>query len=74
MIAKMIEKITGMKSVTFSSIRALSGKLSKLKPVAAFVDIGLDDSENGLEIVPALRREWPFAPIIVVTSKSRRNG
>src|SRR5690348_13248237 len=62
MVAKMIQKALGLKTISFSSAETLTESIDRYQPVAAFVDIHLDADSNGLSIIPALREKWPFCP------------
>ena len=44
-----------------------------MHPVAVFVDIHLSKNECGLDIIPELKRTWPSAPIIVMTSDDKES-
>lgn len=68
MVHKIIEKSTDFKSLMFDNPEELDKQSAKMKPVAAFVDIDLGGEKSGLSIVPTLRKNWPYIPILVVTS------
>lgn len=68
MVHKIVEKSTGFKSLMFDNPEELSKKCSKITPVAAFVDIHLGQEVSGLDIVPTLRKNWPYCPILVITA------
>lgn len=67
-MAKIIEKVTGIPGFAFKSVNEVLASLGRLEPVAAFVDIHLESSQSGLEIIPILRGRWPVMPILVLTS------
>jgi DNA-binding response OmpR family regulator len=68
-VFRIIEKSTGFKSHSFSSPEELLCKASKYEPVAAFIDIDLGLGHcRGLEVIPSLRKYWPFCAILVITS------
>jgi DNA-binding response OmpR family regulator len=67
MVCRVIEKSLGIKSLPFFSLGELLTEIDKYRPMATFVDIHLDTSANGLEIIPHLRTHWPYCPIIVIT-------
>lgn len=68
-VSRIIEQATKMKTHAFTTTRELLNNLEKLQPVAVFVDIELGSGDkSGLEIIPNLRRAWPFTPLLVVTS------
>ena len=69
-IAKIIAQVTGIASLPFVSPEALLKKASSFDPVAVFVDVHLDEV-SGLDSIPEMRKIWPFAPIIVVTSDAK---
>lgn len=67
MIQKIIEGATGMESIHFTSIEALSEKIGSIEPVGMFIDVHLGSQQTGLDILPQLKQKWPFCPIIVIT-------
>lgn len=66
-IARFIEAVMGLKSFHFSDEKSLKSWEKKLNPAGIFVDINLNNDENGLDLIPKLRALWPLAPIIVMT-------
>ncbi len=66
-VPKIIAQVTGIPSHAFQNGDALLKKAESLDPVAFFLDIHLDTHTNGLDLLPELRRRWPFHPILVVT-------
>ena len=68
MIHRLIQKSLGMKSLPFNSAEKLLEASDSYQPVAAFIDIHLEEDENGLHIIPMLKAKWPFCPILVITS------
>lgn len=66
-VSRLLEKATGLRSVSFSSGRELCAVADKYNPLAAFVDIHLGVEENGLDVITTLRSKWPYCPVIVVT-------
>jgi len=71
MVSKILSKAVGMHSLPFSSVEGLLARAERYQPIAAFIDIHLGTNETGLDIIPSLRRLWPFAVILVVTSDTR---
>ena len=72
---RIIEGALGIKSLPFSSAADLVAAASKLKPIATFLDIHLGQSANipgALDILPFLRGQWPYCPLIVVTADPPR--
>jgi DNA-binding response OmpR family regulator len=67
-ICRIIEAATGIKSFSYASGADLAEDLERLSPVGVFVDIHLANHESGLEIIPKLKRVWPDAPLIAITS------
>ncbi|MBI4404403.1 MAG: response regulator transcription factor [Deltaproteobacteria bacterium] len=67
MVVKIIEKTTGLPTIHYSSAKKLAAEAKQYSPIAAFVDIYLGIADCGLDIVPALRAVWPYAPILIVT-------
>ena len=72
MVHKMIHKITNMNSLPFTSASKLIEKASHYRPVAAFVDIYLEN-EDGLHAIPRLREAWQQTPIIVITGDDSKD-
>lgn len=70
-VGKLIEKVTHMKSVNYTSASALMQEVDGHAPVAAFIDVHLGATESGIQLVPYLRERWPFCPIIVVTGDAK---
>jgi len=68
-IGSLIQKYSGIPTNYFSCTQALLPEVSKLKPLAAFIDINLGLSESGLAMIPNLKKQWPYCPIIVITSE-----
>lgn len=66
-IARIISQVTGIPSHSFTDGDSLLKKASSLSPVAVFVDVHLDADHCGLDLIPELRKIWPFIPIIVAT-------
>ena len=72
MMPKIIEKITGLRALSYSSGARLineqtaSCAIVRPDPVALFIDICLTGDENGLHTIPFLRHRFPFCPIIVI--------
>ena len=69
MIVKIIEKFLGFPSLPYKSAEKLLANAKKYTPQAAFIDIQLED-ECGLDIIPELKRIWPFTPLIAITASS----
>jgi two-component system KDP operon response regulator KdpE len=67
MVGKVIEKVTGIRTVAFLSSKDLIERLGKLQPIAAFIDINLGLDECGLDLIPILRKQWINCPILVIT-------
>lgn len=69
MVQKIIEKSTKMKSIFFKDPDDLHAELDHLNPVAFFIDIHLGEAQRtGLDLVPLLRKKWPFCPLLIITS------
>jgi DNA-binding response OmpR family regulator len=66
-VARIIERTTGLKTIGFDSVATLAREAGRYQPIAAFLDVHFDAGECGLDIVPALRAKWPYTPIIVIT-------
>lgn len=71
LIAKVVSRMTGITSLPFTSIEALLKRAHSYQPVAAFVDVNLEEDDCGLDAITQLRKKWKFTPIIVITSDER---
>lgn len=71
MVSKILSKAIGIHSLPFTSAEGLMARAERYHPIAAFIDIHLGTEETGLDIIPSLRKFWPFAAIMVVTSDTR---
>lgn len=67
-ICRIIEGALDLKSFCFGSASELKHECSNYAPVAVFIDVHLANNESGIDIIPHLKKEWPDAPIIVITS------
>lgn len=67
LVPKIIEKALSLPTLAFSSESELRPQLEKLSPNAVFIDVHLAQG-SGLNLIPALRHQWPFIPMIVVTA------
>lgn len=69
MVHQIIERATRIPSKLYEDPKKLAAELPDLQPKAAFVDLNLGDHEaTGLDLVPLIRKTFPFCPILVVTS------
>ncbi len=68
-VHQIIEKVTKRESKFFTDPRDLANAMTNLNPCAVFIDINLGSSQTtGLDLVPILRRQWAFCPILIITS------
>lgn len=68
-VHQIIEKSTKIPSKVYGDPRVLAEELEDLNPMAVFLDINLGDHKTtGLELVPLIRKNFPFCPILIVTS------
>jgi len=67
-ICKLIEDIVGLKTFSFSTATELLQNKHLLNPIGVFVDIHLANEECGLDFIPEITKNWPSAPVIVMTS------
>ncbi|MCX6123302.1 MAG: hypothetical protein NTV34_00910 [Proteobacteria bacterium] len=58
-VCKFISRATGINSLPFTSGAALLKRCESYDPVAVFVDVHLDVSDCGLDVIPHLRSLWP---------------
>ena len=68
MVSRILEKATGIKSLSFQTPQELVQVASQYDPLAAFIDIHLGIDQCGLDAIPTLRARWPYCPLIVITS------
>ncbi len=66
-IHKIIGRMTGINSLPFVCPDKLLSRARSYEPAAVFIDVHIDVNVCGLDYVPALRKIWPFIPILVVT-------
>jgi DNA-binding response OmpR family regulator len=71
MVRRIIEHVTNIPSLPFSSIQALLARADRYEPVALFVDVHLGIDRLGLEVIPILREKWS-CPIVVITGDDDR--
>lgn len=67
-ISRTIEAITQAPSLSYSSFDSFRCHERKDAPMAVFIDIHLGLDENGIDLIPTIRDNWPYCPIIVVTT------
>lgn len=67
-VCRLIARVTGIASLPYTTTAALRSRAPSFDPVALFVDVHLGTDDSGLDIIPELRSQWPYVPIIVVTS------
>lgn len=67
MVHQIIERSTKIKTVGIKDPEELLSRMEELHPIAVFIDIHLGTGKTGLEILPHLRSNWPFCPILVIT-------
>jgi DNA-binding response OmpR family regulator len=73
-VQKIIERTTQQKVLSLHNSKELTSALdADFEPIISFVDVHLDNSENGLDCIPSLKQKWPYRPIIVVTSDSNES-
>lgn len=69
MVHKIVEKASHLESRFFQDPNKLAEELETLNPKAVFIDINLGSHQTtGLDLVPMIRRQWPFCPILIITS------
>lgn len=68
LIARIIEKMTTLTNLPFVSAERLLSRAKEYHPVAAFIDVHLEENSCGIDIVPKLRLLWPFTAIFVITA------
>lgn len=74
MMHQIIEKTTRITSRYYKDPDELAKDSADMAPVAAFIDINLGDNKTGLDIIPTLRRNWPYCPILVITASPAENS
>ena len=65
-ILPLVKTITGRPSLSFPSALEFQAKWDEITPLAFFIDIKVDNCEEGLKSVPLLKERWPFCPTIVI--------
>jgi two-component system, OmpR family, KDP operon response regulator KdpE len=68
LICPLVSRMLDMKILPFSSAAGIMAQASRYKPKVVFLDINIGPDENGLDLIPKLRKIWLYVPIIVVTS------
>ena len=68
MIPRIIEKITGLPTLSCKDDKELFCCQLNGEPVAIFIDVMLSIHLSGLDLIPGIRQKWPYAPIIVITA------
>jgi DNA-binding response OmpR family regulator len=67
-VAKIIERSLNIPAVCLIDPSEIERLTPRNEPLGCFVDIYLGHGRNGLDFIPALRRKWPVAPVLVVTT------
>jgi DNA-binding response OmpR family regulator len=68
MVGKVLGRILEQSTVIqITSLEQARLQLSKCRPYCIFLDVFLGDRENGLSLLPELKKRWPFVPVLVVT-------
>ena len=65
----VLNRITNIKTIPFSTSEDLRKNTDKFIPLALFVDVFLEAGSSGLEVIPSFRCLWPYVPIIVITAE-----
>lgn len=61
----------GLPAKTCASLEEFANLKVKQPPLATFVDIHLGLEENGLSILPDIKKRWPYNPVFVITSDAK---
>ena len=69
-VAKIIERSLNIPAVCLVDPAEIDRLTPRKEPLGCFVDIHLGHGRTGLDFIPALRRKWPVAPMLVVTTDS----
>ncbi|MBY0369918.1 response regulator transcription factor [bacterium] len=67
LVAKIIQNVTGIPCQAFSDCSELLARARQLRPMAYFIDAHVGE-QDGIEIVPEIKRLFPTVPVIVITS------
>lgn len=67
-VCRILEKALRVRGFPFEDAKHLIESTDQFQPEAAFIDVHLGLEASGLDVIPILRKRWPFCPIIVVTS------
>ncbi|MFK7872681.1 MAG: response regulator [Oligoflexales bacterium] len=68
LVYKIIQKSTQVTSLPFSSLEGLCKKSSMLQPLGCFIDVHLSGNTKGYDVIPDLRKRWPYVPLLVMTA------
>lgn len=68
MISSLIQKFTGLKTISYTNADEFLAKAETHKPVACFIDVHLDKNQSGIDFISRLSHIWAFVPLIVMTS------
>ena len=63
----LIEQAIKRTTTTFSDPEQLTEHAAELNPVGAFIALYLESRVTGLDILPTLKKNWPFTPILIIT-------
>lgn len=63
---RVVEDFTGMTSFPFTSCNEFLAQARYHKPNAVFVDLHIERSLGGLDLIPKLRAFYPHVPILVL--------
>jgi DNA-binding response OmpR family regulator len=73
LVGKILESSLSIPSIFAADAQQLRAAFVKVQPIAIFLDIYLKGMESGLELLPAVKTNWPYSPIIVITSDQDDN-
>lgn len=68
LVSEILQRTLKVTVFGFANSHAFLSHAQQLNPRVVFVDVHVGDTDNGLEMIEIVKKNWPSAPIIVVTS------
>jgi len=67
MVCKIVKSMIPFESESYLSSQSFRSSQQSVAPLAVLVDINLGKDDRGLDLIPDIRRSWPYTAIIVIT-------
>ena len=67
-IEQIISKIMNTEVLAYPTLEKFKEAIDSLNPTVCFIDVHLEIGISGLDLIPELRKLWPFTPLLVITS------